>query len=205
MWYSALLRTMWQVARPTALNTTLYFLVIVLFFMIGAYLYSSMTTDSQAVSIADMLRSSFTIYLDQFDTQDWAPALTTFLFWLLIGSLVYILFWHVLTFIINVYNDVVITKTYVHPRSFHASEYWYAIAGRTLSTIAGGVACIIYGVYWLFGLAPFWVTVIQESIVRLPSWNSLALWVCSTVGIFVTLHAWTVLYRFATLRLPPRH
>jgi hypothetical protein len=51
------------------------------------------------------------------------------IFWIGIGSLVYILIWFIRNVVINILNDVV-AASYIHPPSFNRFSYWESVIAR---------------------------------------------------------------------------
>jgi hypothetical protein len=60
----------------------------------------------------------------------------TILLWFGAGGLIYVLGWAVMVISVDIYNDIVVSSSFIHPRSFHQSNYWFAILTRSLLRVS---------------------------------------------------------------------
>jgi len=74
--------------------------------------------------------------------------LSSVVFWMFFGVILYLLFWALSVFIVDSYNDVIVSKHFIHPESFRQSSYWFAVVLRALLRLTG-VAIITLMVLWL--------------------------------------------------------
>jgi hypothetical protein len=54
-----------------------------------------------------------------------------YLFWLVVGCIIYILIWSVKNLAINLLNDVV-ADNYVHPKGYNRTKYWQSVIARKI-------------------------------------------------------------------------
>lgn len=54
------------------------------------------------------------------------------LLWILIGLILVSLVWALIVVIVDTRNDIVISQAFLHPHSFHKSQYWIAAVARRL-------------------------------------------------------------------------
>jgi hypothetical protein len=78
------------------------------------------------------------------------------LLWFLAGAALYLIVWLIVVIAIDWYNDILVSTSFVHPKSFHQSEYWVAIAGRFMIRVAAAVIflvlmAIIFGTFIEYG------------------------------------------------------
>lgn len=65
-------------------------------------------------------------------------------FWMIVGSLIYLLYWFVKSIFINFRNDIVVVEYFVHPKSFNKTRYWLSVMNRNLFFVANCIVLIAY-------------------------------------------------------------
>ncbi len=191
-------RTAWNFLSPYSEGTFFYLLVTV-GVIISSWVNRLSATDSSFEVIklvGDVLRVTF----------DGISAITSehralvFLLWFAVGSIVYIIIWLLANIAIDLYNDIIISSAFVHPKSFKQSSFWGAIASRVVLRIAATVILVVYGVFWVSALLPIWQKAFASFIYNPTLMDSainagIALALC-----LLSLHVMAILFRFITLK-----
>lgn len=116
------------------------------------------------VGVDQDITESFKQYFEdlnyKYDLTSALDNVSSVLVWAVIGATVYLVIWAIIVLSIDAYNDLVISTRFVHPESFHQSDYWMAIMLRFFLRAAGFVligALTIWlfadGLPLLFGIA----------------------------------------------------
>lgn len=191
----------WLFLRPEPEELIVY--ALALSSMIGYALYQvavngAIGADSQSlITSLGAIKDSFLAFLSQNDQLG-----TYFLFalWFLIGSVVYMLVWALVTILVDMSRDIRVAKSFVHPNSFHQSEYWFSVAGRTTIRVAGAIALIIYGVIWGTSFAPIWIQSFETLFAQGWSLPHVTDALMAVVGVGLTLHLGAILLRVTLLK-----
>lgn len=192
---------MWRFVRPELEELIVYVSAIIVLLGIAFYqvaVQGQIGIDSQGVvSMLDASRETFLSFLSQDDS--WGRF---FLFgvWFIIGTVVYMLAWATITIIADLRRDIKVSSSFVHPQSFHQSNYWHAILLRGTLRLASGIALIFYGVFWIVGLAPVWIDTFANLLVAGISFEYVVQALLAVVSIVVTLHIGLILLRVMLLR-----
>lgn len=88
------------------------------------------------------------------------PAVGAALIWFAGGCVVYLLLWTLVVVVVDGYNNLVISSSFVHPKSFQQSKFWLAIAGRGLIRFSAGVLTVILALIFARVLVPTWYSTI---------------------------------------------
>ncbi len=102
--------------------------------------------------------------------------------------------------IIDLRNDLEISSSFVHPKSFHQSDYWVAIASRAVLRGAAGITLIFYGVGWIAAFAPVWTATFQALFGGGLTREHVIDSATAFIGIALTLHIAAILLRLTLLR-----
>lgn len=195
------LHTLWRFLRPEPEELIAYTLAIISLFGIAFYhvaVQGNIGADSQSlITTLSESRETFLGFLSQDDS--WGRF---FLFgvWFIIGTVVYILSWALITFIVDVNRDITVSSSFVHPKSFHQSNYWFAILMRALLRTTSGIALVFYGVFWIVGLAPVWIDSFEAIMMNGLSIDKGTDALLAILSIIVTLHIGFILLRVMLLR-----
>ncbi len=146
---AALLQTL-KIGRLQALMYTLAGLGVTFY---GALLYRGIGSDPGTADAVYNLQD----YLDQFTLNASFGRVTAIITAALFGAVLYILVWMLVVVIVDIYNNVVVSFSYRHPKSFHHSDFWLSIIGRTLFRAAIGVVTLVCVGLALFGLLPLYL------------------------------------------------
>jgi hypothetical protein len=125
---------------------------------------------------------------------------SNWLFWLVAGASVYVIGWAISVAIIDGYNDLVQSKYYIHPRSFHNSTFWAAIVGRLLLRTAAviGIVGLLH-----FTFTHFIPTILSAFVINFESpLESLSIVriVWSLLFFFIVPYSFTLILRLLFLR-----
>lgn len=196
-----LFRALWRFLRPETDEVTVYIIIAFIFVGYAAYrLAGSGTLGLESQDLLNAARDTISHTSSIFSTGSGWARFFLFGFWFIIGTLAYFLIWFVTNIVIDIRNDIAISVAFIHPRSFHQSNYWTAVAIRsTLRTLAG-IAFVFYGAYWARFLAPFSLHLIEEALAG-TSLLKTCLYVPSFLLVtWLSLHVATLLVRIALLR-----
>ena len=195
------LATLWRFIRPEPEELVFYLLAI--FSMLGLAAYRVMV-QGQVGKDSYGLFASFSSARDTLfgffnDNDSWGRF---FLFglWFLIGTIVYIIAWGAVTTLVDLSKDIEVSSSFVHPNSFHRSNYWVAIASRAVLRGVAAIALVFYGVFWAAAFAPVWLATFQSMFEHGIAGERLIDGLTALVGIALTLHIAAMLLRLALLR-----
>lgn len=196
-----LLRALWRFLRPEVDEFTVY--IIISFIFVGFASYRLASNGSLGMESQDLLNAA-RITIAQtgaiFSSGSGWARFFLFGFWFIIGTLAYSLIWFVTNVCIDIRNDIAISVAFIHPRSFHQSNYWSAVAIRSILRVLAGLTFIFYCAFWARFLAPLSLHVIEGALA-----GSSLLKTCLYVPSFllltwVSLHVAALLIRVALLR-----
>jgi hypothetical protein len=197
----SLLSTFWHFVRPQVEEVIAYVVVLVIIGGIATYqLAVNGQIGSDSLDITASLHNAITTttqYMSQ--GSGWAKFFL-FGFWFIVGGIVYAIAWAIITIVVDIRNDIRISSTFIHPRSFHQSDFWLSVVARTLLRAVSGIALLFYAVFWLWVFGPVWVNVDQRLVNDLGNTKNLINFGLSIVGVVLTLHIATILMRLALLR-----
>lgn len=196
-----LLQSVWRFLRPQAEELVGYVAAVTILGAIAAYQLAAQGTiglDNQDIIAATKnVIGSMATYLSS--GTGWAKFFL-FGFWFIVGAITYFLAWFIINVIVDVYNDIVISAAFVHPRSFSQSDYWASIIGRGAVRVMAGIALVFYGVFWIAVFAPLWTQQFQAYFQHLTDMRH-AISLVTTIGLIaVTLHVATILVRLTLMK-----
>lgn len=191
----------WRFLRPEVEELVGYITIVVS--MVGYALYNvsvkgAIGTDSQdLLTSISSAKQSFLEFMSQSDDLG-----TIFIFglWVLIGTVVYLLSWVLITILIDISRDVEVSSSFVHPRSFHQSDYWFSVIVRASIRVAAAAALVIYGSIWATSFAPVWLVSFESLFAQGMSADNILDAAAAIAGIGLTLHLAAILLRTALLR-----
>jgi hypothetical protein len=191
----------WRFLRPEVEELVAY--VTILAAMLGYALYNVTVRGAIGADSRDLLSSISSAkqsLLEFMSQSDDLGTLFIFGLWVLIGTVVYLLSWVLITILIDLSRDVEVASSFVHPRSFHQSDYWISVIVRGSIRLAGAAALIIYGSIWATSFAPVWIISFESLFAQGASPNNLLDAAAAIVGVGLTLHLGAILLRVALLR-----
>lgn len=195
------LATLWRFIRPEPEELVFYLLATIIMLGIAGYrvaVQGNIGEDSQSL-IAALGTAKETLF-GFFNTTDSWGRFFLFGFWFLIGTVTYIVAWAVITMIIDISNDIRVSSSFVHPKSFHKSDYWASILSRAILRASAGGALLFYGVFWLAAFAPVWVHSFQTLFGHGVSKTHAVDFGFALLGIGLSLHIAAILLRLMLLR-----
>ena len=155
--FSHMYRVVWRFVKPEIEEVVVYSLAIIIFGVIAFYetIIRGGTDSTGSVSQAfELIHDKFAFITNGDDT---AAKIFTFGAWFIIGTLVYMLTWFLVSFSNGAFHDIEVSNSYVHPRSFNKSDYWASIVARLALQAAAAISFIIYCSMWVSILAPVWL------------------------------------------------
>jgi hypothetical protein len=107
--------------------------------------------------------------------------LVTLFFWGLVGLILYSLLWSLFVMFMDISSDIVVSQYFIHPRSFHKSNFWLAALSRRVIIFT---SYLVIGIYILLLLGS--LPIIYESIrvLFIQGWDGLAATTLSSVLAF---------------------
>lgn len=193
-------KTIWRFIRPRAEEMTLNTVIALIIFVTALYstaISGQVNLDTQ--ELFRMLEEAIANIIRTITVSIGGNRLLLFGLWFLVGAGVYIMLWFIANILIDMYNNIVVSAAFVHPQSFHQSEYWVAIAARTVLRVIAALALVSYLYFWVVILLPGWAYAYRLSLTGLTG-GSLLNGLVTTVFIITTLHVCTILYRIVTLK-----
>lgn len=200
MSFAHLSRVAWRFIRPEVEEVILYVLAILAFVGIAfnqTIIKGSITSAQTISGTMDVIHKQFEFITNGDDT---AAKIFTFGTWFIIGTVVYILAWFLISFANGAFKNIEVSNSYIHPRSFDKSHYWVSIIARLVVQAAAGVSFIIYVSIWLSVFAPAWLTNFEKIFVEGISVDTVMGVLASTAGIIITLHIAAIIFRLMLLR-----
>ena len=195
------LSTLWRFIRPESEELVAYLFIIFLMIGIAAY---KVAVQGDAGSDSQDIISSFQTAKDSlygfFNQTDGWGRLFLFGFWFLIGTVTYVIAWSLITMLIDLRNDIEISASFVHPKSFHKSDYWASILSRVVLRVASGITLVFYSVFWLAAFGPVWLATIKALFSGGITSSHIIDSVSALIGIALTLHIAAILLRLTLLR-----
>lgn len=195
------LATLWRFIRPEPEELVFYILVIVSMLGLAGYrvaVQGQIGEDSQ--NLIETFNAGKETLFGFFNGADSWGRIFLFGLWFLIGTITYIVAWSIITMLIDISNDIKVSNSFVHPNSFHKSDYWLSIMSRGLLRASAGVALLFYGIFWVAAFAPVWVASFQSTFGHGFSGDSAVDFIVALVGIALTLHVGAMLLRLMLLR-----
>lgn len=193
--------TLWRFIRPEPEELVAYLFVTLILLGISGYhvaVQGQIGSDSQDL-IASFSTAKESLFAFFNATDGWGKFFL-FGFWFFIGTVTYVVAWSVITMLVDISNDIKISSSFVHPKSFHKSDYWLSILSRLVLRAASGITLIFYGVFWIVGFAPVWMSSFQALFARGASPGHISDFITALIGVAFTLHIGATLLRLTLLK-----
>jgi hypothetical protein len=195
------LATLWRFIRPEPEELVAYLLAIVTMLGLAGYkvaVQGNLGEDSQSL-IAALGGAKETLFSFFNTTSAWGRFFL-FGFWFLIGTVTYIIAWAIITMLVDLSNDIKVSSSFVHPNSFHRSDYWLSIVSRAVLRASAGGALLFYGIFWLAAFAPVWINTFQTVFAHGLTGSHGTDLAFALIGIAFSLHIAAILLRLMLLR-----
>lgn len=192
-------RTFWRFIRPRSEEIILYTLIAAILFVVALYdvaVSGGINIDTKELFL--LLNQAANNGIATITAAIGDNKLLLFGFWFIVGAVVYILLWFIANVLIDSYNNIVISAAFVHPKSFHQSEYWAAILARTVLRTVAAIALISYTYFWFKALLPALEQAYKVSFAQLSA-GSIINGIATTLTIILSLHICTIFYRIVRL------
>ncbi len=129
-----------------------------------------------------------------------------FLFWLAIGSIVYVLVWLFQNMAVEVYDDLTLAKI-TDPRARQAAKeemqaetdeegWWGTALAHTIFVGSGVILFLFFLIIAINGLLPLWSQLFQIGLQNLSEFTSVIKIILSLVGTMVTIHVFVLFWKF---------
>lgn len=194
------LRAFVELLRPTK-GLLLFYIFVSVFILLSSRLVWFLDMVGISSGYFEVISDKWIELDNKFDFASYWNPISNALLWFALGSILYLLFWTIIVSIVDGYNDIIVSTRFMHPRSFHQSDYWTAIAGRALVRIAGfGLFLVLF----LWGISGFLSSIYNRAYT---SWSadSIVLIAAQIVIVFIlvslVLHGMTVGLRIGLLKL----
>lgn len=186
--------------RPEIEETIVYIAAIILFGAVAFY----QTIVKDITGTTQNIAEGFSLIQEKFafitSGDDLAARVFTFGTWFIIGTLVYMLAWFLISFASGAFHDIEVSNDYVHPRSFDKSDYWVSVIGRVILRVAAAVSLLIYISLWMATLAPAWLASYRAIFIDGFSINTGLDLLIALTGIALSLHIGAIMLRVVLLR-----
>lgn len=198
--YSIFWRVLWRFVKPEIEEIIVYTLFVILFGVVAFYQTVVKEADGTGQNIAE----GFALIQEKFafitSGDDVAARIFTFGAWFIIGTIVYMIAWFLITFSTGAFRSIEVSNEYVHPRSFNKSDYWLSVTGRAVLRAAAAISLVIYISIWMATFAPTWLASYQEIFMYGVSVDTVLDLIAALVCIAVSLHVGAILLRVVLLR-----
>lgn len=186
-----------SILLPTLFETVAFIFAGVLYVALAKLSHLLQSGDIKPAT--QVAKASFLEKALEVSNSDLVSRIVPSLAWFALGGLLYLLVWTLIVFVVDSYNNVVVSSSFSHPTSFHQSAYWFAIGGRFLTRIAAGLV-LAFTLISIIKLVPLWY---DRSVVLGVS-GSLKTDIASgftvILTIFALLYVVTVSLRFLFLK-----
>lgn len=193
-------RVIWRFIKPEVEEVILYIFCI---FGLAAIAFYQAVIKGTA-STGQNLSASMNIIHNQLtfitSGNDSVAKLFTFGTWFVIGTVVYMIAWFLISFASGAFKDIEVSNNYVHPRSFNKSTFWGSILARVALQISAAISFTIYISIWISVFAPAWLSDFREIFAVSISSESLVSLLIAIIGIVFTLHIGAIIFRVMLLR-----
>jgi hypothetical protein len=149
-------------------------------FIIAMFLFAATTAYLEELAVVAEVQNLFSAIAEKIGIFLDTPLVTnivTIFFWALIGLIIFSLVWSMLVVLMDVKNDIVVAEYFVHPRSFHKSDFLLAAISRRVILVTAYAIIAVYA-YLLLRSLP----IVFESIrnLFLQDKNNLAMYALTT-------------------------
>lgn len=107
-------------------------------------------------------------------------------FWIFIGTAVYVIVWFVRNMFVNLTNDVV-ADNYLHPTSYNRGNFWASVLGRKVFFGITLLTLVMY-LYASFEFLPILANEAYQAIIMFRPFKSVLEIIEATVGVVIWLH-----------------
>lgn len=156
-----------QLIKPSPLEIFLisFFSLV----MIGVAAYDQLA--NQIFLIPDVrsdfettVSSRFDVFLNLVDQFSFSADIITVLLWNVIGAIVFIFVWLIINMIVDFRNNVAVSATFVHGRSFHQSDFWAAYILRLFFRVAVLITVVAGTALWITIFLPTAFTAVEVTL-----------------------------------------
>lgn len=183
---------------PTVLEVFVYFFGAVGAIVVGSYhlILTGFNTDETTNQAPEKLVGEFTDkVLQSFQGGESSALLTTIVFWSIAGLAFAVGVWFLINIFIDMYNNVAISVSFTHNKSFSQSDYWLTFVFRILFQVLVFLVLIVMAIVFIKNIYPF---LLEASRGPVGNWASLGGWfqfLLSIVGFMLSMHVTTILLR----------
>jgi hypothetical protein len=193
-------RVFWRFIKAEIEELIFYVIAVLIFGITAFYQVVISNSTSQTEDISEV----FTIITEklQFITNgdDTAAKIFTFGLWFIIGTFVYALACFMVSFASGAFRDVEVSSSFIHPSSFHKSDFWLTIISRAIIRVGAAVSLLFYTAVWCTVLAPVWLASFKSVFIDGLELETLVSLIIAIVGIGLSLHIGAILLRLILLR-----
>lgn len=198
--FGHLWRVFWRFIKPEIEEVIIYSVAVILFGIVAFYQTIIKDTTGTTQNIAE----GFSLIHEKFafitSGDDVAARVFTFGTWFIIGTVMYMIAWFLISFSGGAFHDIEVSKDYIHPRSFKKSNFWLSIMSRVILRVAAAISLFIYASIWLATLAPAWLVSYKEIFLSGANVDTIMHLLLALIGIALSLHIGAILLRVMLLR-----
>lgn len=191
----------WRFVRPDIEELTVYIILSIVLACMAMYqLAVSGQIDRESLDITTSFRSAISGILAFMSEGSWWAKFFLFGFWFIVGGIAYSLVWATITLLVDLRNDIEVSASFVHPKSFRQGDYWASVVARAVLRGTSGIALVFYGVYWVMVFAPVYIAIFQRFFTDIGDVSNILSALMAIVWLFLSLHLGAILLRLTLLK-----
>lgn len=196
-----LIREVWRSFKPSLNELVVLLAVLFIVLAVSAYKVAiNGEVGQDSIELMNSLELSRDTLFDFINQNEGLGRVFLFGFWFFVGAITYIFTWSAISSLVNLRRDINISDRYVHPDSFHKSDYWGAIIGRTVVRLAASLSLLLFLIFTFTGLSPVWVNTTKVLFINGWTVSHIASFLLTIIIMGVSIHVCAILLRYALLR-----
>lgn len=155
---------------PSHFQLLAYLIIAPVLLLVGSYSdWINQVVDSGVREdlLSDLSNRTKDLVATLIDGSGTTAFIASFVFWLVVGSIVYMLAWIVIGFIKDVLSEITVSLVFVHPRSFTESRHWSGFLVHYLLRVAVFLVVIGYSALAVYVLWPAILTQFSYGILAM--------------------------------------
>lgn len=183
---------------PSKVELLAYIIISTVFLMLcNLWAFIGVLTGDTSLS-SIQVSSALTTYKEQFDALFSAPffaAASTFIVWAIIGCVAYMVAYVIKSYLGRMYEEKHASGN-VQPRYIQSNQgYWKSAASHNIFFFCTILVTIVFLVVTLGTFAPGCITLFNDGLASWFSWQSIAAFAGSIVGLVVLIQITRILFR----------
>lgn len=191
----------YKVLTGSAVEAIWLFFVSVCLLMLGSSnIIASKFVINEGAQQDAILRDFKQALFGWIDRFEFADRLVTFGFWMVIGTMSYILVWIIFTVVNDLISDVELGVTLIKPNDFDSNAHWSMTAGSFIFRVSSLIAVLIYLSFFIAVILPDLTQVFSRVLLGF-SWLALLKSLLAVIMLALSMHIFIVLMRLFALRV----